>query len=54
MLDSLYVYKQQMNAEIAKSINFGNDPIFIGRPSGEKIFIGMGQLSFEKWIEKNW
>jgi hypothetical protein len=52
ILDSYYAHKQQMNAEIAKSFNFGNDSIFIRTPSGDKFFAGMGELSLEKMVER--
>jgi len=52
ILDSYFAYKQQMNAEIAKSFNFGNDSIFIRTPSGDKFFAGMGELSLEKMVER--
>jgi hypothetical protein len=52
ILDSLDVFKHKMNNEFTKSTNFGNDSVFIRTPNGEKIFIGMGELSLEKLIER--
>ena len=52
ILDSLDVFKQKMNNEFTKSTNFGNDSVFIRTPYGEKIFMGMGELSLEKLVER--
>ncbi len=52
ILDSLNVLSEKMDAEVSKFINFGNDSIFIRTPIGEKFFIGLGEMSLEKLVER--
>ena len=35
-----------------KENNYGKDSVFIRRPDGEKMFLGMGQMSLEKLIAR--
>lgn len=50
--DSLNVIRQKMDAEASNFINFGNDSIFIRTPMGQKFFIGLGEMSLEKLVER--
>lgn len=49
VLDSV---KKQMNMLAVKENNYGADSVFIRRPDGEKMFLGMGQMSLEKLIAR--
>lgn len=46
-------YKKQQDAQLAAGNHYGNDSFFVRTPDGEKIFLGMGQLSFEKLVLQN-
>ena len=52
LIDSLNLFKQKMNDEIKQKNNFGADSIFVRNPFGEKIFIGMGEMSLEELVER--
>lgn len=50
LLDSVKAKMKQTENAIAVKNNFGKDSVFIRGPNGNKVFIGMGELSFEKMI----
>ena len=52
LLDSVKAKMKQMDSAIAVKNNFGKDSVFIRSPNGNKMFIGMGELSFEKMIAR--
>jgi len=43
---------QQTDDAVAVKNNYGKDSVFIRSPNGNRMFIGMGELSFEKMIAK--
>jgi len=52
LLDTVKAKMKQANSTIATKYNYGKDSVFIRDPKGNRMFIGMGQLSFEKMIAK--
>jgi len=52
LLDSVKARMKQTDNAIAVKNNFGKDSVFIRSPNGNKMFIGLGELSFEKMIVK--
>jgi hypothetical protein len=42
----------QQDKERAKLVHFGQDSVFFRSPSGDKLFLGMGELSLEKLVER--
>ena len=52
LLDSVKAKMKQTDNAIAVKNNFGKDSVFIRSPNGNKMFIGMGELSFEKMIAR--
>ena len=52
LLDSVKAKIKQTDAAVAVKNNFGKDSVFIRSPNGNRMFIGMGELSFEKMITK--
>lgn len=52
LLDSVKAKMKQADNAIAVKNNFGKDSVFIRLPNGNKMFIGMGELSFEKMMYK--
>jgi predicted transport protein len=52
LLDSVKAKMIQTDNAIAVKNNFGKDSVFIRSPNGNKMFIGKGELSFEKMIAK--
>lgn len=52
LLDSVKAAMKRTDNAIAKNTNYGKDSVFVRLPSGNKMFIGMGELSFEKMAAK--
>ncbi len=52
VLDSVKVRMKKIDNTVAATNNFGKDSVFIRSPNGIKMFIGLGELSFEKMIVK--
>jgi hypothetical protein len=52
LLDSVKAKMQQTDDAVAVKNNYGKDSVFIRSPNGNRMFIGMGELSFEKMIAK--
>lgn len=52
LIDSINAMKQNMAANMAVENNFGTDSMFIRTPNGEKYFLGLGELSFDKLVRK--
>ncbi len=52
LIDSINEIKHKMVAKMARENNFGKDSMFIRIPNGEKFFLGLGELSFDKLVEK--
>lgn len=50
LFDTLAHIKRRMYHEIAETMNFGKDSVFLRTPLGEKFFVGMGILSIDKFI----
>lgn len=48
-----FAYKKQQDSKLAAGNQFGNDSFFVRTPDGEKIFLGMGQTSFDKLVLEN-
>ncbi len=42
--------KKQRNALIAQTNNFGRDTVYLRTPTGEKMVLGLGEMSLEKLI----
>ncbi len=52
LLDSVKARMGQTDNAFAVKNNYGKDSVFIRSPNGNRMFIGMGELSFEKMIIK--
>jgi hypothetical protein len=52
LLDSVKARMAQTDNAIAAKNNYGKDSLFIRSPNGNRMLIGMGELSFEKMIAK--
>lgn len=52
LLDSVKAKMKQTDDAVAVKNNYGKDSVFIRFPNGNRMFIGMGELSFEKMIAK--
>lgn len=52
LIDSLNLYKKKYEDISITSVKTGNDSIFIRYPMGVKIFMGMGEMSLEKIVER--
>ena len=52
LIDSLNLYKKKIEDISITSVKTGNDSIFIRYPMGVKIFMGMGEMSLEKIVER--
>jgi hypothetical protein len=45
-------FKQKMNNKLVREDSFGKDSIFIRTPFGDRIFLGMGELSLENLVKR--
>jgi len=52
LLDSVKAKMKRTDDAVAVKNNYGKDSVFIRSPTGARMFIGMGELSFEKMIAK--
>lgn len=52
LIDSLSVYKNEMDKQTAIINNFGEDSIYLRNPNGEKWFIATGEMSLEELVER--
>ncbi len=52
LIDSLATYKQHLNSVVAKYHTYGKDSVFIKVPSGEKNFIGLGEMTLEALVKR--
>jgi hypothetical protein len=52
MLVGYRTQQQLMNKQTALKYRYGNDSFFIRTPTGDRFFMGMGQLSFEKLVKR--
>jgi hypothetical protein len=52
LLDSVKARMKKMDDVTAAKNNYGKDSVFIRDPKGNKTFIGLGQLSFDKMVNK--
>lgn len=52
LLDSVKAGMKKMDDATAIKYNYGKDSVFIREPNGNKMFMGMGELSFEKLVAK--
>lgn len=52
LLDSLSSLKKGMKNDIVKLNNHGKDSVFIRTPYNKKMFVGLGNMSLEKLVER--
>lgn len=52
LLDSVKTRMNQMDNATAIKHNYGKDSVFIREPNGNRMFLGMGQLSFDKLVAR--
>lgn len=45
-------FKNEQKKKVVEINNYGNDSIYIRNPFGEKMFLGMGELSLEKLVHR--
>ncbi|PZF72519.1 hypothetical protein [Taibaiella soli] len=53
IVNRFLAYKKDQDAKLAAGNQFGTDSFFVRTPDGERIFLGMGQLSFDKLVLQN-
>ena len=50
LFDSLDVFIARINSKTYNENSFGKDSVFLRTPSGEKFFLGMGEMSFKELV----